>query len=52
MLYKNIGIKKGITIVKVNPLVNASIATFALVFLEITGNVVSIAVAPPGAMAQ
>ena len=51
MSYKNNGINKGTIDVKVIPFTNAMMAIFPLVFLEMIGSVVSIVVAPPGAMA-
>ena len=50
--YKKIGTRTGTSKVQMTPLTKLSTATVALVFLLMMPSVVSIAVAPAGAMAQ
>ena len=51
-LNKNIGTRIGTSVDKIRPVENDRIAVSLLVFLEMIGNVVSIAVAPAGAIAS
>ena len=52
LFYRKIGTRTGTTSVQMTPLTKLSTATVALVFLLMIPSVVSIAVAPAGAMAQ
>ena len=52
LFYRKIGTKTGTRSVQMTPLTKLSTATVASVFLLMMPNVVSIAVAPAGAMAQ